>query len=315
MFSGCERRARILLKARPTPTQLHDRLAAPWPDGLEFYLDREDIVQDNWLINLVAEVGRHKLPDEFVYVVEGPLRSIDGSFFDLSQGSEANRETLRRTVEFGAAVGAEVAVVHAISPADNPDGFSDELRQATLQRSLPLLSFYRDLCRAQGMVPTIENIPPVAQMREGKFMHSIIGMEPADLLDLTAQVKDVKVTVDVSHAQLYLNAVNARRQEVPAEWHYLVTYIQQRAQISTIDEFIAALNGHLVEAHISNASGLYGEGLPYDQGDLPLDVVVARLSRVVRFLVTETIEPDADAAIRMREAQRRMAQALNREAQ
>jgi hypothetical protein len=33
----------ILLKARPTPTQLADRLRKPVPDGLELYLDTADL--------------------------------------------------------------------------------------------------------------------------------------------------------------------------------------------------------------------------------------------------------------------------------
>ncbi len=208
MSAGRERRARVLLKARPVSTQLDDRLAPPWADGLELYLAREDIGEEDWLRRLVTEMESHRVPAGFAYVVEGPLRSLDGSFFDLSRDTESNRETLRRTVEFGVAIRASAAVIHAIAPQADADDFDDELRAATLDRSLPLLTLYRDLCLERGLVPTLENIPPVAQMREGRFMHSIIGMEPADLRLLTDRVEGVQVTLDVSHAQLYLNAVN-----------------------------------------------------------------------------------------------------------
>ena len=46
--------ARILLKARPTPAQLRDRLAAPRPEGLELYLDARDLAPDDWLPRLRA---------------------------------------------------------------------------------------------------------------------------------------------------------------------------------------------------------------------------------------------------------------------
>ena len=315
MSAGHESRPGILLKARPLPAQLDDRLAPPWPDGLEFYLDRQDIAEDNWLSRLVAEVERHPTPEGFVYVVEGPMRSLDGSFFDLSQDSEANRETLRRTVEFGATVGARAAVIHAIAPVTSPDELDDERRIATLRRALPLLAFYRDLCQASGLIPTVENIPPVARMREGRFMHSTIGMEPADLLLLTNRVEGTQVTLDVSHAQLYLNAVNVDPAEAPPEWRRLVEHVQARAEVRHLGEYIAGLDGRLFEAHISNAAGLCGEGLAYAEGDLDLDAVVRDLSRRVRFLITETIEPEPDRAVTMREAQRRIGRALYGETQ
>lgn len=310
MSAGCETKVRVLLKARPVPAQLTDRLATPWPDGLEFYLDRQDIVPDDWLTRLMAAMARHNVPEGFTYVVEGPMRSLDGSFFDLSHDTESNRETLRRTVEFGARIGATAAVVHAIAPRDRSDDFDDEVRTETLRRSLPALRFYRDLCLTAGIIPTLENIPPVAQMREGRFMHSIIGMEPADLVYLSGQIDGIKVTVDVSHAQLYLNAVNAQPDQTRVEWRHLIEHIKRRAETSNIEQYLDALDGLVVEAHISNARGLCGEGLAYDDGDLDMDTVIARLSRMVRYLVTETIEPDASVATRMREAQRRIAKAL-----
>lgn len=314
MSAGRNRPPRVLLKARPVPIQLADRLAPPWADGLELYLAREDIDQEHWCRRLVTEIESHNVPAGFVYVVEGPLRSLDGSFFDLSRDTPSNRETLRRTAEFGSAIGASAAVVHAIAPRASADGFSDKLREAALFRSLSLLMLYRDLCLEHGLIPTLENIPPVARMREGRFMHSIIGMEPADLVDLAGRVPGIRVTLDVSHAQLYLNAVNADRDEVPTEWQPLIAYIQSRALVRTLNEYITALGELPLEAHISNASGLCGEGLAYDEGDLDLDNVVLRLAGTVKYIVTETIEPDAATASRMREAQRRIVQALQREA-
>ena len=47
-----------------------------------------------------------------------------------------------------------------------------------------------------------------------------------------------------------------------------------------------------VVAHISDAHGLLGEGLPYGSGELDLDRAVARLGKHARFLVAEINEPD-----------------------
>ena len=51
MSGGASRahRARLLLKARPTPTQLADRLRPVdglWPDGLELYLAAADLADE-----------------------------------------------------------------------------------------------------------------------------------------------------------------------------------------------------------------------------------------------------------------------------
>ena len=223
--------ARVLLKARPTAAQLSDRLAPPWPDGLKFYLDRQDIIEDNWLELVLAEVSRHPVPAGFAYVVEGPLRSLDGNFFALSEDSASNRETIRRLVAFGAAIGSDMAVIHAIAPTVDSGSFDDAGHRELMERSLTLLRFYRDQCLAQGITPTLENVPPVLRMREGRFMHSVIGMEPLDLIKLSQLVPGVKAIIDVSHAQLYLNAVNLPAELVPAEWRWLIDFIQRRAKV------------------------------------------------------------------------------------
>jgi len=65
-----------------------------------------------------VEAARPEVP--FDLVVEGPLRSLDGAFFDISRPSAANQEILRRLTTFGARIGAKVAVIHLIAPS--PDG-------------------------------------------------------------------------------------------------------------------------------------------------------------------------------------------------
>jgi hypothetical protein len=72
---------------------------------------------------------------------------------------------------------------------------------------------------------------------------------------------------------------------------------------------VDCLSDRLFEVHVSNATGLLGEGLPYDEGDMNLDPLIARLAGLARYLITETLEPDHDEARFMRQAQAQMQQA------
>ncbi|MBI4320095.1 MAG: hypothetical protein HY675_16510 [Chloroflexi bacterium] len=301
-----------MLKARPLVPQLRDRCVPPLPDGLELYLDAQDIAGPGWLGELVERIRGLRMPDGFIFVVEGPMRSLDGSFFDISNNSPANVEVLRRLVSFGERIGARAAVIHAIAPREQVDGIGDELCRETLERSLPLLELYSRLCREAGLLPTIENVPPVTQMREEKFMHSLIGMEPRDIVFLAGAVEGVRLTLDVSHAQLYLNAAHADAGLVDAQLAPLVRHLVRRRIVADLDEYMSAVAGLIAEAHFSNAAGLLGEGLPYSEGDIDLDAVTVRLASLAQFLVTEIIEPDPDCSTYMREAYRRMTAALHR---
>ena len=53
---------RILLKARPLPQQLADRLAPPAPDGMELYIHEADVTGDGWLEALSGHIGAAPLP-------------------------------------------------------------------------------------------------------------------------------------------------------------------------------------------------------------------------------------------------------------
>jgi len=305
-----ETAAKILLKARPTRLQLADRLRDPVPDGIELYLDVSDISSEGWEDRLVDTVHQFSVPTGFQWIVEGPLRSLDGSFFDISMNTPANREVMRRIASFGRRIGAEAAVIHAISPVVSADDFCDAKHDEVLEKSISILRYYTSLCREAGMVPTIENVPPVTRMREGRVMHSIVGMEPGDLIFLGKNADDVKVTLDVSHAQLYLNACHSTPGQVEAGLAPLVEYLSHRPRVDSLDEYISLVEDRVVEAHFSNARGLLEEGMAYEEGDLNLDHLAVRLGQTARFLVTETIEPDPERADLMREAQVRMARAL-----
>ena len=61
---------------------------------------------------------------------------------------------------------------------------------------------------------------------------------------------------------------------------------------------------------MSNAAGVLGEGLPYDQGELDLDPVVARIGELVPYVVAEINEPDHARSPSMKAGYRSVARAL-----
>lgn len=258
----------------------------------------------------------YALPPEFAVVVEGPIRGLDGEYFDLAELRPANYELLERLAELGAAVGATGLVIHAIVPRFEL-AWDPAEREAVFARCLTLLRAYVAVAEAHGLVPTLENVPPVLRMREARYLYTPVGMSPEDMVRFLDAMPGLQATLDVSHAQLYVNArQQATGDSLPAPLpdgegsvDPLYAYLRHLPPIRSVEAFVDALGDRLFEVHVSNATGLLGEGLPYGDGDMDLDRLIARLSRLARYLITETIEPDHDAAVYMREAQARMAAA------
>jgi sugar phosphate isomerase/epimerase len=297
-------RARVLLKARPTPAQIADRLAPLRPEGLELYLDARDLAPDDWLLRLraIMAAAPRAGDDGFAYIVEGPIRSLDGEFFDVTRGAAADLEALTRLAHFGADLGAKVAVIHLIAPTSDPAAIRPDRRDEMIARAMPLLERYVTLCRDAGLTPTIENIPPVAQMREGAAVFSALGVEPEDLVRCCETLPGLGITYDTSHAGLHLEAIAADLAAAPTELHPAVETYRATATVRTQDDWIDRVAPWLVNCHISNAAGILGEGLPYGEGHFDLDALIPRLAATARYIVTETLEPDHDRAVFMREA-------------
>ena len=305
--------AQILLKARPTAAQLADRLRAPAPEGLELYLDTVDLASDEAMDGVVDNLDACGLPSDFVLLVEGPIRSLDGEFFDLTRDSEADRELSRRLIALAKRIGARGANVHAIAPDSSPESLTLENRQTLLERALGPTRFFAELAHAAGIVPTLENMPPILRMREAGYFYSAIGMPPQDMTELARAVPGVKVILDTSHAQLYLNVRRGVQEEVPGQdLGPLRRFCLEAPGADTIDEYLDALGDTIIASHVANAGGLLGEGLPYGVGDLDLDRLMPKLAERARYLVTETLEPDNNCADLMREARERALLALGR---
>ena len=303
--------AKVLLKARPTEAQLADRLADPVPAGLELYLAAEDLADPAALDRLAIRLRELRPFREFVYVVEGPLRSLDGSFFDLSKNTEPNRECLRRIAHLAEAIAAEAILVHAIAPRKLDVPLGPELHRRTLEACFPLLEQYVALARDHGLIPLLENIPPVARQREKSYMCTPVGMSVHDLVHFCERFPGLMATVDVSHAGLFLNGLRLDPSTVEPDLAPLVGYLHSLRDSPSMEEYLSTAEPYLFEIHVSNARGLLEEGLPYGDGDLDIDALARRLSRSVRYMVTETIEPEPDRGIYMREAQARLERALN----
>ncbi len=309
------RRTRVLLKARPTAAQLADRIASPVPEGLELYLAPVDLSGDDFVRRTVDLFARQDLPDGFEVLVEGPLRGLDGPFFDLSADTPGARLTIDRIVELGRALGARAANVHLIAPVADVDLIRGDRRSSGLRSCLSLAGYYADACLRAGMRPLVENIPPVARMRESGFWYTPIGMAVDDLLWLAERVPGLGLTVDLSHAQLYLNARHSSPEEAEEGLGGVVTALREQppladvelhASVDSLADYVRASLPYLVNVHVSNARGLLGEGLPYGEGDADLDAAAAVAIGHASFLVTETLDPDPDHAVQMREAQLRL---------
>jgi len=304
-------RPRVLLKARPTAAQLADRLRPPLPEGLELYLDTADLATDAAMDGVVARLAGCALPADFVLLVEGPIRSLDGEFFDLSRDSEADRELARRLISLARRIGARGANVHAIAPDADPAALTVENRRAILDRAVRPAAYFAGLALSAGITPTIENMPPILRMRESGYYYSAIGMPAQDMVALCEAVPGLRVILDTSHAQLYLNLRHGVHEDVSGQdLTPLRRFAEAVSGPDTMEAYLDALGGLTFAAHLANAGGLLGEGWPYGEGDLDLDAFLPRLAARVHYLVTETLEPDNDNAVLMRDARDRALRAL-----
>lgn len=287
------------------------------PDGVELYIHEDDVFGESWFEALAARFTALAPPPAFTWVVEGPVWSLDGELFGIGRSREVDRELTRRLVRLAASLGAVAVNIHCVE--GSPDGavLSEAQRREALERSFPFLAWYVQLCRDAGLVPLIENVPPICRMRRAAFIYTPIGVEPRDLLDCVRAVPGLGLTLDTSHAQLAVNAFTGaegaderRTTNDDENMARAVAYYRARGGPASLGEFIAPLLPWITGVHISNAAGLLAEGLPYDQGDADLDAAVRRLANTVRYFVTEPLDTDENTAPLKRQIQRRLAAVL-----
>jgi hypothetical protein len=298
-------RAKLLLKARPTPVQLADRLRpvnGVWPDGVELYLAAADIADAGAVQRVIERINATHPPEGFAWLIEGPVDSLDGADFDVTRESASDRLVLERIAQIAGGIGARAVNIHVIAPDPDVSRLTVPCRAALLDRAVPFLNRFVEMVRAVGAVPTVEHMPPVLRMRRSDFVFTPIGMASADFRWLVAWVPGLRVLVDTSHAGLYLNARRLPPDPRHAWSEPLSAYLRQLPdEPSDLTDFLAAFP-NLENAQVSNASGLLGEGLPYGDGDFDLDPTIAWLGQHARHIVTETLETNNDEAVQMRAA-------------
>ncbi|HLZ10437.1 MAG TPA: hypothetical protein VKT80_17750 [Chloroflexota bacterium] len=296
----------VMLKSRPTARQLVDRLASPVPAGIELYLDRQDLIGDDWLSVISERIQGLTLPPSFMWIVEAPIRTIGDQFFGVTDLDDDHRETIRRVLEVGASIGALAANIHLVAPTFNSVQLGPLARDAALSAARPLLRYYVSVCQDLGMIPQVENIPPIGRMREGAFVYSPIGARAADLVSLIAEFPSLRFTADLSHAALYLNWRAASPARVALRFRPIVDFYAEACPVPSLSGYLAELRNRITTIHVSNADGLFGEGLGYDDGPEDLDLALQPFVQTSCHLVTETLEPDPDQASGMRKAQSRL---------
>src|SRR6202171_4222889 len=201
--------AKLCLKARPTPTQLADRLRpvdGVWPDGLELYLAAADLATPAILETIVGRLLAANVPDNFVWLIECPVDSLDGGDFDITRQSDADLLVIERLADLARRISARAVNIHVISPSPDLSRLTLDCRAVLLERAVPFLARFVALMQDAGAVPTVENMPPVLRMRRSDFAFTPIGMASEDLRWLVERSPGLRLLPATSHTGLYLNA-------------------------------------------------------------------------------------------------------------
>src|SRR5205823_12819666 len=113
-------------------------------------------------------------------------------------------------------------------------------------------------------------------------------------------IPELGFTIDTSHAALFRSFAAA----------YPSLFGLASDDDLDLPRYVEELGPAAEVAHVSDAHGLLGEGLPYGTGELDLDPVVARLGELVPFIVAEINEPDPARSVEMKRAYRAIERAL-----
>src|SRR3954452_25272693 len=285
----------LLLKAAPEREQLADRLDGGGWDGLEVPLMPGHVADDAAVERAIAAV-REAAPT--AVTAEAPVAWPSGAFVRVDRLDDEARAGIERSARFAAGVGSPVLTIHLFIPMD-PDEYRahEGIDEAAV---LEYLRFYAETCAAHGVTPLIENVPPVLRMRTGGVYLSSVGGHWRDLQEWCARIEGLRVTFDTSHAALFT--------------HFAAAYPSLFGLASDdgleLERHVAELAPLIDVAHVSDAHGLLGEGLPYGTGELELDPVVRALGDCADYIVAEINEPDPARSPDMKAGYRAVERAL-----
>lgn len=256
-------------------------------------------VADRAALDAAVRAVTHARPAPAQVTAEAPVAWPSGAFVRVDELTREAREGIERSADFAARIGSPVLTIHLFVPQE-PVLFRAAV--AVDEEAVhAFLEFFARACTQRGVTPLIENVPPILRMRTGGVYLSPIGGHWRDLLAWRERVPDLGFTLDTSHAALFRTFAVA----APAQFA-----IEDPDEL-VLDRYVAELAAHTGVAHVSNALGVLGEGLPYGEGDLDLDPVVRRLAAAgVPAIVAEVNEPDPGRSPAMKVAHRAIEAAL-----
>jgi nucleoside-diphosphate-sugar epimerase len=284
-----------LLKSAPEREQLADRLDGDWC-GIEIALMPQHIADDDALA--LAATVTQEATKGLVVTAEAPVAWPSGAFVRVDRLDDGARAGIERSAEFAARVGSPVLTIHLFVPLSPSEFRSSGAVDATAVEEF--LGFYAEACVRRGVHPLIENVPPVLRMRTGGVFLSPIGGHWRDLLDWRERVPELGFTIDTSHAALFRSFATA----------YPGLFAHPWDEELELGRYVEELGPHAEVAHVSDAHGLLGEGLPYGAGELDLDPVVRRLGELAPFIVAEINEADPTRSVEMKRGYRAIERAL-----
>src|SRR3954468_194473 len=285
-----------LLKAAPEPKQLADRLDGGDWRGIEIALMPQDVASDE-AISRAAEATR-AAASGLVVTAEAPVAWPSGAFVRVDRLDDEARAGIERSAEFAAKVGSPLLIIHLFIPL-SPDEFRASA-SVDVDAVEEFLGFFAESCTSRGVAPLIENVPPILRMRTVGVYLSPIGGHWRDLVEWRERVPELGFTIDTSHAALFRSFATAYPGLFAHPWDEELELMR----------YVEELGPHAEVAHVSDAHGLLGEGLPYGSGELELDPVVRRLGELVSFVVAEINEPDPARSVEMKRAYRAIERAL-----
>ncbi len=286
-----------LLKAAPDAAQIAERLEdGPWR-GLEIALMPADVADDA-ATQRAIEVVR-ATTEGLTLTAEAPVSWPSGAFVSVDKLTDEARACIVRSADFAAAIGSPVLTIHLYAPV-SPEEFrtAPPLDDDAIQQ---FLRFYALTCLDRGVTPLIENVPPVLRMRVGGVFLSQIGGHWRDLRGWHARVPELRFTFDTSHAALFRNFATS----------YGSLFGIASDEELGLETYVEELAPALEVAHVSDAHGLLGEGLPIGSGELDLAPVMRRLGELCKFVVSEINEPDPARSPDMKAGYRLLERAFN----
>src|SRR4051812_34398992 len=289
-----------LLKAAPEPDQIADRLDGGAWQGLELCLMSSHVASDDAIADAIA-LSRTALDGTgAVVTAEAPVSWPGGAHVRVDRLDDEARKGIERSAEFAAGIGSPVLTIHLFVPT-TPEEYRRTLDGPDHAEVERFLRFYADACLARGVTPLIENVPPVLRMRTGGFFLSAIGGHWRDLLDWRERVPELGFTLDTSHAALFRNFAAS----------YPTLFDLDNDDELQLERYVEELGPASAVAHVSDAHGLLGEGLPYGSGELAgLDPVVRRIGELIPYVVAEINEPDPSRSPAMKAGYRAVEKAL-----